>query len=206
MIIYKTVNTVNGKIYVGQDSNNNQKYFGSGIRLKRAIQKYGEENFIKITLCECNTKVELDEMEEHWINLLNATHKDVGYNISKGGNRFRSNDGTTNQKISNTLSGRKQSPETIEKRAKKLRGMKKPQSFSDAMSKVHKGKVLSQETRNKISKSTSEAIKEKWKDPKYRDKQLKSRCGKSNPFYGKSHSKESKEKMRQAKLGKKRNI
>ncbi len=45
MIIYKTTNLVNQKFYVGKDTHNNPNYYGSGKRLKLAIQKYGIENF-----------------------------------------------------------------------------------------------------------------------------------------------------------------
>ena len=44
MIIYKTTNLVNGKIYIGQDSNNNPNYYGSGTLLHKAIKKYGLES------------------------------------------------------------------------------------------------------------------------------------------------------------------
>lgn len=37
MIIYKTTNIINGKIYIGQDSNNNPKYIGSGKILKKKL-------------------------------------------------------------------------------------------------------------------------------------------------------------------------
>jgi hypothetical protein len=47
MVIYKTTNLINGKIYIGQDSNDNKNYLGSGLKLKRAIKKYSKENFIK---------------------------------------------------------------------------------------------------------------------------------------------------------------
>lgn len=40
MIIYKTTNLINNKIYIGQDKNNNPKYLGSGDLLKKAIKKY----------------------------------------------------------------------------------------------------------------------------------------------------------------------
>jgi len=43
--IYKTTNLINGKIYIGQSFKHNCKYLGSGIFLKRAIKKYGIENF-----------------------------------------------------------------------------------------------------------------------------------------------------------------
>ena len=45
MIIYKTTNLVNGKIYIGKDSKNNPNYLGSGNLLKKALIKYGKENF-----------------------------------------------------------------------------------------------------------------------------------------------------------------
>lgn len=47
MIIYKTTNKINGKIYVGLDTKNNPKYLGSGKIIKFAIKKYGKENFEK---------------------------------------------------------------------------------------------------------------------------------------------------------------
>ena len=49
--IYITTNHINGKKYIGQkryDKNNKWKsYLGSGIHLKRAINKYGADNFSK---------------------------------------------------------------------------------------------------------------------------------------------------------------
>ena len=47
MQIYKITNLINGKIYIGQDSNDRLDYFGSGLLIKRAIKKYGKENFNK---------------------------------------------------------------------------------------------------------------------------------------------------------------
>ena len=85
MIIYKTTNLVNGKIYVGQDSKNNPKYLGSGIALNNAIKKYGKENFKKEILENCVDKKDMDEKEIFWISKLDARNKNVGYNITKGG-------------------------------------------------------------------------------------------------------------------------
>jgi len=39
MIVYKTINKINGKLYIGQDVNNDPNYFGSGILLNKAIKK-----------------------------------------------------------------------------------------------------------------------------------------------------------------------
>ena len=38
MIIYKTTNLINGKIYVGKDSNNNPNYLGSGQIIKKLLR------------------------------------------------------------------------------------------------------------------------------------------------------------------------
>ena len=63
MIIYKTINLITGKIYIGQTTKNDPKYFGSGIWIKKAIKKYGKENFIREVLCECSSQDELNGME-----------------------------------------------------------------------------------------------------------------------------------------------
>jgi group I intron endonuclease len=86
MIIYKTTNLINGKIYVGQDSKNDKNYLGSGVILKKAIKKYGLESFKKEVIDIANTKEELDLKEIFWINKLNSTDKFIGYNLSNGGN------------------------------------------------------------------------------------------------------------------------
>lgn len=85
MIIYKTTNLVNGKIYVGKNEKNDDSYYGSGLILKQAIKKYGVENFNKEILCECDNKIELNKMEKYWIKKLNSQDKNIGYNIANGG-------------------------------------------------------------------------------------------------------------------------
>lgn len=83
MVIYKTINLINKKIYVGQDLNNNPKYLGSGLLLNRAIKKYGKHNFKKEILEYCKSKDDLNNREIYWIDNLNAINE--GYNITKGG-------------------------------------------------------------------------------------------------------------------------
>lgn len=124
MIIYKTTNLVNGKIYIGQDSKNNPEYLGSGKIIKRAILKYGKENFKKEILDFCKDKIQLDEREKYWIKTFNSVED--GYNISEGGNGCL---------------GCKQSFETREKRRLKNIGDKNPMY----------GKILPKETLDKRS-------------------------------------------------------
>jgi group I intron endonuclease len=83
MIIYKTTNLINQKFYVGKDTHNNPNYYGSGKRLKLAIQKYGIENFKKEIIEICDSMEKLNERERFWIKELNAINE--GYNISLGG-------------------------------------------------------------------------------------------------------------------------
>lgn len=85
MVVYKTTNLVNGKIYIGKDSCNDPLYLGSGLILQRAIQKHGIVNFHKDILEVCSTQQDLNKREQHWIKHLNSTDRRVGYNIAKGG-------------------------------------------------------------------------------------------------------------------------
>lgn len=85
MVIYKTTNLINGKIYIGQTVNNIDSYYGSGKLLIKAIKKYGKENFTKEIICECNSIEELDQMEIFWIGKLNSQDLTMGYNLDAGG-------------------------------------------------------------------------------------------------------------------------
>lgn len=85
MQIYKTINLINGKIYIGKQIRNNPNYIGSGIILKKAIEKYGKENFTKEILEYCSSKEELNSREIFWIKKLDSRNPIKGYNISKGG-------------------------------------------------------------------------------------------------------------------------
>ena len=56
--IYKTTNLINGKIYIGkrQKQEFDKYYLGSGIYLKKAIEKYGKENFSCEIIDKCNRR------------------------------------------------------------------------------------------------------------------------------------------------------
>ena len=85
MIIYKTTNLINKKIYIGQDTKNNPNYLGSGKYFKYALKKYGKENFSKEIIEFCDSIISLNECEKYWINFYGSTNKSIGYNISLGG-------------------------------------------------------------------------------------------------------------------------
>jgi group I intron endonuclease len=80
MVIYLTINKINNKKYLGKDAQNNPKYLGSGLDLKKAIKKYGIENFEKIILEVCNNKEELWKREEYWLNYYDVKNNKDFYN------------------------------------------------------------------------------------------------------------------------------
>lgn len=86
MIIYKTTNLLNGKIYIGQDRNNNPNYYGSGKLLKLAIKKYGKENFTKEILCVITSNFEDKDILRKIENIYIESNKnDVNcLNVSSG--------------------------------------------------------------------------------------------------------------------------
>lgn len=82
--IYKITNLINNKIYIGKSLHPDENYFGSGLQITAAIEKYGRDNFRKDILENC-TPDNLDEREIFWIEHLNARDTNIGYNISIGG-------------------------------------------------------------------------------------------------------------------------
>jgi len=85
MVIYKVINKINGKWYIGKDANNRPYYYGSGVAIKNAINKYGKENFEKVILETCTDKTHLIEKEKQWISNTNAIIDPMSYNLASGG-------------------------------------------------------------------------------------------------------------------------
>ena len=85
MIIYKIINLINKKIYVGQDTRNNPNYYGSGKLIIYAIKKYGKKNFKKEIVEDGINNIDLlNEREVYWIKKLNSKRPN-GYNLTDGG-------------------------------------------------------------------------------------------------------------------------
>lgn len=84
-LIYRTTNLLNGKYYVGahRTTKKNDDYLGSGVALKRAIKKYGRENFSKEIVEECETE---DIMFKREAEIVDSILEDTdSYNMSRGG-------------------------------------------------------------------------------------------------------------------------
>jgi hypothetical protein len=91
--IYKTTNLINGKIYIGQHITDKfePKYLGSGLKIIKAIKKYGKENFKVELLHESKNLQRLDSAEIFYIEEYEATNPKIGYNILIGGQNYKTN-------------------------------------------------------------------------------------------------------------------
>lgn len=83
-IVYKTTNIINNKYYVGVHTctcGDNCVYYGSGTALKKAIEKYGLENFTRETLATFKSKKDAYLFERSKVNHLDPQ----SYNLCEGG-------------------------------------------------------------------------------------------------------------------------
>lgn len=91
--IYIIRNLINNKVYIGQTIQTLNKRFNGhccysktdrspNMYIKRAIHKYGRENFSIELLEECNVE-NLNEREKYWIKQYDSYNK--GYNLTLGG-------------------------------------------------------------------------------------------------------------------------
>lgn len=175
--IYITTNIINGKKYIGKHYGYpDDNYLGSGKILRRAIQKYGKENFQRQIIDFSSTEDENCEKEKYYIALFDACHNDLFYNIHEGGNGGNTTEGYTleqkqalSKKFSIITSG-KNNP---------MYGIKRPEEYKKFMS------YYASNIRDNSVYRTQE----------YRDNMSKLTSGKNNGMYGKHHTEESKAKM-----------
>jgi group I intron endonuclease len=183
VIVYKTTNLLDEKVYVGQDYHENPSYLGSGKLLTRAVKKYGKENFVKEVIDFAESMRELNEKERYWVKFYNCKDP-VGYNLTDGGEG---------------IAGYLHTEETKSKISKKLEGKNHP-----LFGKHYK---CSEETKEKMRQAKlgrkNQDQSRRMKGEKNPMKRLEVRA----KFMGDKNSSkkaEVKEKIRKSKLGKKR--
>lgn len=132
--IYKILNKVNMKFYIGSTINFNKRFQShryllrknnhENILLQNAWNKYGEECFEFIILEECDLPL-LTIREQFYIDTLSTTNRLIGYNLSP---------------TANSTLGFKFSKESKQKMSLKKEGLK-----------LRLGATLTNETKKKIS-------------------------------------------------------
>lgn len=176
-IIYKIINDINYKVYVGQTCKTTEQRFArhcaeakwkntKKMPIILAIKKYGKEHFQIIAieiLTDCE-QPQVNEREVFWAKELNAFSPN-GYNLKAGqGNGAWSEE--IKKKISLGNKGKKRTQETIEKLRVSHLGYKVKDSTKQKLSDFNRGKKLSAEHKKKIADSntgreTTELAKEK---------------------------------------------
>lgn len=176
--IYKIVNKINGKIYIGLTSKSVYDRWcrhlmdckfkkRKKVRLYNAIMKYGEKNFIIEEIYLCKNKNIAYEKEKYYIKLYNSYDENIGYNMTIGGDGingyiFSEEDKKRiSDKVKGELNGfygRKHTKQTIDKIKNTLRG--KLSGSNHPLWGTH----CSKETKLKMSKSLKgRIIDEVWR-------------------------------------------
>lgn len=123
--LYKTTNTLNGKIYIGAHSTQdlNDGYLGSGKQILDAIKKNGRHVFMREILEIFETREHAFLREAEIVNE-EFIKSDMNYNMCPGGlgSTIKSED--FKKKVSEKLKGRTFSQDTKDKMSKN-NGMKK---------------------------------------------------------------------------------
>lgn len=161
-IIYKTTNKVNGKFYIGVHNGTRIWYKGSGSILKKAVKKYGIDNFIRETLYEFDDEVSayLKEQEIVTVELISDP---LCYNVRLGGRGGRSGVVTVKDSVSGKVIGAVSTEHPNYISGKWIHILKGRDTFVKARVKAlevrknkpgpRKGQTLSNETKEKIRKS-----------------------------------------------------
>lgn len=224
-VVYRIINTINGKSYIGQTTRimkerlKEHKNEPTGA-VYPAFRKYGYDKFEIELLCECYNIVDLNYCED----LIIRSYRDMGYilyNRTEGGRNSipteetrrkisekirgdkhpwygRHHTDETKQKIRIINTGRKATPEMIQKMSISQTGRTHSDETKQKMSESHKGKIFTKEH----LKHMSESQKGKKHSEQSKQKMSEQRKGDKHVLYGKNHSDQSKQKMSLSHKGK----
>lgn len=141
-LVYCTTNIINNKKYIGRQKDETRKhYYGSGTALINAIKKYGKHNFKKeILISGITDNKELMDIEKYLIDFYCARTDRNYYNLIDGG-------------PSSGLIGYKwtedQKKKNWESKKRSYLNKERNQKISEKLT----GRILSEETKKKISSS-----------------------------------------------------
>lgn len=212
MFIYVIVCSESLKLYVGQHKGENlQKYLhqkishalrheAKGSALYNAMRVHPKESWsIWPLVSGIESRAELDELEKHFIRVLKAQCKEVGYNICRGGEGFSGpHSEASKQKMRDAVSayyaaggpagmtGKTHTTEWKAAASIRAQAYRATDETKQQISQSLMGHAVSEETRRKQSEAKIGKI-----------------AGDQNPFFGKHHSDEANRKNAEAHRGRK---
>jgi group I intron endonuclease len=200
-IIYKVINTVNDKVYIGQTWRTLQKRFSAHcdknrcIKFNNAIKKYGKDKFKIELITITHTQEMADYWEKYFISQFDSIKN--GYNLTDGGSYGKHSE-ETKKKLSEMNKGKPSSN----------KGRKLSEDHKNKLSESHKGHKWSKEQRTKmlgfkphLGKKHSEETKIKFSENrKGRKASEETKRKMSEAHKGRVFSEESKKKMSETKI------
>ena len=185
--VYKIVNKLNNKVYIGSSINILERWIAHKYKLKlgehnnqylqRTYNKYGIDN-LQFSIIERCAEDNLTIREQYWIDYYGGLGSSILYNMKEpeGDHKVLPE---VAEKIKQKLLGKSPSKETIQKILKSREGYKHSEETTRKIGEGNKGKKRTQETKQKLSESKKGKMK-----------------GCENPFFGKHHSEETKQKLK----------
>ena len=183
---YKITNTITNKFYYGSGSKKlGVNYFGSSKLINDSIAKYGIENFTFDILKEFDTRDEAFAFEDRFLKLFKISKNRQSYNLKDSGKGGWVTENYSEEQMI---------------------------AYKEKLSKAGKGRIPSDEHKEKIrlknigrfmgdSENLSNKLKELWKDPSsiFNDPEYRQRLSESH--LGHTVSDETKQKIRDTKIG-----
>ena len=199
--IYVIKNKANGKVYVGQSTQLNQRYSGHLRRIKKgthhneilqkSFYKYGFDNFEFSILEEVLEETLLNEREKYWIDFYGGINNDNVYNLkdpllNEYSEYVRKKISQSNAGVNNPNYGNKWTDEMKEKFSKLKKGITLEERIGKEKSDFAKEKMRQSQTGRKHPEEVKEKIRQHnvgEKNPAYGmgDRQK----GEKNPMFGK---------------------
>lgn len=187
--LYQITNIANGKIYVGIHSttNLNDGYSGSGKVIIRAIEKSGEENFIKEIKCFYKNREELAKAENEIVNEEFIKDENTYNLVIGGGMRDRWSDESFCSYMSETMKEYWKDEEYRNSHIEILKGNWNDEHIRSKMAESIKRSLNTPESKEKRSiqqrevwkqeelrEKSRQNAKKQWADPEIREKMINS--------------------------------